>query len=249
MMGNVQKRLSKRRLEMGEEAWAEYQKDRVRRTSKAQYEHRKSQGFFDGSRREIKFKLIEYKGGKCERCGYDRGCPSAYDFHHIDPEQKSFSLSHVSPSWKWETLIAEVDKCQLLCKNCHAEVEEEKCERNWERKRKESIAYYKQYIDEKNANTITPPSKIQWHKDKPLGVDKCGVCGRDFYKLKLEQKYCSDKCGRLSRRVTERPNKEELGNLIENNSWCAIGRMYNVSDNAVRKWAKQYDIIGQNLAG
>lgn len=38
------------------------------------------------------------------------------------------------------------------------------------------------------------------------------------------------------------PEKEELINLILNHNMCAIGRMYGVSDTAVRKWCKKYDL-------
>lgn len=38
------------------------------------------------------------------------------------------------------------------------------------------------------------------------------------------------------------PEKEELINLLLNNNMCAIGRMYGVSDNAIRKWCKKYDL-------
>lgn len=70
-------------------------------------------------RKRAKQKLVEYKGGKCEICEYDR-CISCLDFHHIDPEKKDFRVSGVSRSFK--TLIKEVDKCALLCRNCHGEI-------------------------------------------------------------------------------------------------------------------------------
>lgn len=63
--------------------------------------------------------LIEYKGGKCSRCGYDK-CMRALEFHHLNPQEKDFHLSkNLSKSIK--TLKNEVDKCVLLCSNCHAE--------------------------------------------------------------------------------------------------------------------------------
>jgi 5-methylcytosine-specific restriction endonuclease McrA len=70
-------------------------------------------------RRKIKAKAVEYKGGKCQKCGYNK-CVSALDFHHIDPTEKDFTIS--SNSGKWENIKKELDKCELLCKNCHAEL-------------------------------------------------------------------------------------------------------------------------------
>jgi len=69
-------------------------------------------------RRTIKIKAVEYKGGKCQNCGYSQ-CISAMDFHHLDPKEKDFAIS--GNAGKWENIKRELDKCILLCKNCHAE--------------------------------------------------------------------------------------------------------------------------------
>lgn len=66
---------------------------------------------------EAREKAIEYKGGKCEHCGYDR-YRGALEFHHKDPTQKDpYGLK----AYKLDRLFAEVDKCVLLCSNCHRE--------------------------------------------------------------------------------------------------------------------------------
>jgi hypothetical protein len=65
--------------------------------------------------------LIQQKGGRCERCGYSRN-QTALAFHHLDPKIKSFPVDiRQCSNTSWETLIAEAQKCQLLCLNCHAE--------------------------------------------------------------------------------------------------------------------------------
>ena len=67
--------------------------------------------------------LITYKGGKCERCGYNK-CNRAVEFHHLDPSKKDFGISnHINRNI--EELKSEIDKCILLCSNCHAEVHQE----------------------------------------------------------------------------------------------------------------------------
>lgn len=73
-------------------------------------------------RRAIKKMLIEYKGGKCEHCGYDK-CMRALEFHHLNPNEKDFGLSRCL-SKSISSLKKEVDKCILLCSNCHAEEHE-----------------------------------------------------------------------------------------------------------------------------
>ena len=64
---------------------------------------------------------IAYKGGKCEHCGYDK-YHGALQFHHKDPTQKDPKA--FKKTVKQETYFAEVDKCLLLCANCHAEEHE-----------------------------------------------------------------------------------------------------------------------------
>lgn len=71
---------------------------------------------------------------------------------------------------------------------------------------------------------------------------KCEMCNNDFEPTYVEQIYCSKECANKAHRKVERPNKEELFRLIKNTSFIEIGRMYGVSDNAVRKWCKSYEL-------
>lgn len=71
-------------------------------------------------RREIKRILVDYKGGKCEKCGYDK-CIDALEFHHIDKNEKNFGISNGNCK-SLEVLKKEADKCILLCSNCHKEI-------------------------------------------------------------------------------------------------------------------------------
>lgn len=74
------------------------------------------------SRRNKKEKLVKMFGGKCAICGYKK-YSGALDFHHKDPKIKSFALSVKGLCYSWTTVVAEANKCVLLCKNCHTEVE------------------------------------------------------------------------------------------------------------------------------
>lgn len=71
-----------------------------------------------GKRLELKEKAIAFLGGRCTICGYDK-CPSAFDFHHLDPREKDFVVSAKS---SWAAIEPELKKCVLLCANCHREV-------------------------------------------------------------------------------------------------------------------------------
>jgi hypothetical protein len=67
---------------------------------------------------ENKQKAVQYKGGKCSRCSLVFECLDVYDFHHRDPEQKEDSLNRLMNS-NWDKIVPELDKCDLLCSNCH----------------------------------------------------------------------------------------------------------------------------------
>ena len=74
-------------------------------------------------RRREKVRLMagSYKGGRCQVCCYDR-CIEALEFHHLDPTQKDFGISNKGYTRSWVKVKEEVDKCILLCANCHREV-------------------------------------------------------------------------------------------------------------------------------
>jgi len=71
-------------------------------------------------RRKIREMALKYKGGKCERCGYSQ-CLEALEFHHIISSKKDFSISSRGYTRSWSRVKEELDKCVLLCANCHRE--------------------------------------------------------------------------------------------------------------------------------
>jgi len=177
-------------------------------------------------RKQIKKDLVEYKGGKCENCGYDK-CVAAMDFHHKNREEKDFAVSSRGRTHSWKKLIEEVDKCSLLCANCHRELHE-------------NINGYKDKrtdIQKQAYKTIYKESSTS-RKKAARKYNHCLVCGTDTY----NNKYCSYKCCKLAKRKVTRPDKEELIEILKHNNWTKAAKMFGVSDNAVRKWAKQYSI-------
>lgn len=74
-------------------------------------------------RKKLRDMAIKYKGGKCIICGYKK-CGSALEFHHIDKNSKNFGLSMNGITRSWAKTKSELDKCALLCSNCHKEVHE-----------------------------------------------------------------------------------------------------------------------------
>ena len=72
-------------------------------------------------RQRTKIKAVEYMGGSCKCCGYNK-CVWALAFHHLNPDEKDFSIGGKSLSW--EKIKTELDKCVLVCTNCHFEIHE-----------------------------------------------------------------------------------------------------------------------------
>ena len=72
-------------------------------------------------RRKLKQKAINYKGGKCCKCGYSK-CNAALEFHHLDPKEKDFAVGSNGHTRSWEKVRVELDKCILVCANCHKEI-------------------------------------------------------------------------------------------------------------------------------
>lgn len=70
-------------------------------------------------RLQVKQQCVDYLGGKCSKCGYSK-CLAALDFHHINPSTKD--KNYTNGRMSFEKLRPELDKCVLLCSNCHREV-------------------------------------------------------------------------------------------------------------------------------
>ncbi len=72
-------------------------------------------------RRTIRVRAVEYKGGRCGICGYNR-CIEALEFHHVDSNLKDFSVSGGGCTRSWNKVREEIDKCVMFCANCHREI-------------------------------------------------------------------------------------------------------------------------------
>lgn len=73
------------------------------------------------NRKIIKQWALEYKKNKCSICGYNK-CSEALEFHHLNPKEKDFNLSDRDLILDWQIIKQELDKCILVCANCHREL-------------------------------------------------------------------------------------------------------------------------------
>lgn len=66
-------------------------------------------------------KLLEWKSErKCSLC--PEADPDCLDLHHLDPNEKDVNIGDVVRYWSWERLTKEINKCIILCSNCHRKV-------------------------------------------------------------------------------------------------------------------------------
>lgn len=155
-------------------------------------------------RDRIKLLALAYKGNKCQCCGYNKYA-GALEFHHINPNEKDFGISTKGYTRSWENNKKELDKCVLVCSNCHREI---------------------------HGGVIPCPTEII--KD-------------DEAVLKLNQNF-KKSTKNIKKDIIEvnkvtRPDKETLiNNFKEYKTFTALGRLYGVSDNAVRKWFSKFNL-------
>ena len=174
------------------------------------------------SRLKRKQQMIDMMGGECQICGYKK-TNSALEFHHINPEEKelNFNMANNIPLDK---IIAELKKCILVCANCHREIHAGLIQQELFSSLDENIA---QKIREENDN-------IKF--GKKYYCINCGI------EVSYGNNLCTNCANLLKRKVKVRPSREELKSLIRKESFCQIGKYFNVSDNAIRKWCRAYDL-------
>lgn len=71
--------------------------------------------------RAFKQNCVTYKGGSCQICGYNK-TNNALEFHHLDPLEKDYTVSKKKLYSFDENIKKELDKCILVCANCHREI-------------------------------------------------------------------------------------------------------------------------------
>ena len=89
------------------------------RSRKAKLEHYKAVQKSRGDRNHQKYK--DWKETlSCIVCGESNAC--CIDLHHLDPTDKEVDISDVTRYWSWERLMVEIDKCIVVCSNCHRKI-------------------------------------------------------------------------------------------------------------------------------
>lgn len=201
------------------------------------------------SRIKLKEKLVEYKGGKCEICGYDK-CITALEFHHLNPEEKEFGIGN-NDILSFEKNKKEVDKCILVCSNCHREIhykenllKQKKIEEKEKEVFKEILQNRNIYGNIKIKDSYKYLAEAGVIEDIKNNTPREEILKKYHINNRTFKKFLEENNIKYSKRkiVPNKPNKEELIELLKTNNKAAISRMFGVSYNAVVKWCKKYEI-------
>lgn len=99
-----------------------------------------------------------------------------------------------------------------------------------------------------NLQIVNAAEHVLFHQGQTRKITKCHFCGKEFsrqvsYITKSAKNYCNTQCLHNGSRLVKRPSKQTLEKLIlEHKNFCFIGRIYGVSDNTIRDWAKVYGL-------
>ncbi len=169
-------------------------------------------------RKELKYMAVLYKGGECQICGYN-ACINALHFHHRDPDEKDFSLSYKGHTYSFEKIKSELDKCDLLCANCHAE------------------EHYDSDMMERVFEAIQRRGIREQHLKNNIKI--CSECNKPF--RGKNKKTCSTKCQKNYKKL---PTEIELYECYKkyNGSVVKMAKSFGISDNGLRKRIKKMGI-------
>ncbi len=179
---------------------------------------------------KTKLKIIEYAGGKCQSCGYNK-CLSNLAFHHIYDKYLNVSTM-INKTYSIDLIINEVNKCILVCHNCHGEIHQGllECPKiNHEERFKNTHLIY----------TIKPP-KIAKPKSTKLTkltklIKQCTKCGQILKNNNAKH------CRHCSNKNNEKINwPDNLPELVLLSSKRSIAMQLGVSDKAIAKRLKNH---------
>ena len=207
-------------------------------------------------RRRNKIRLVEYKGGKCERCGYDK-CIDALEFHHLNPEEKDFALS-CGDTRSIEKLKAEVDKCIMVCANCHREIHAEEREKLRTEKESEEIKNEIAFFNRQKGGTPEKQRQSRKLLSQKLKLDviledirngvpkkeiskKLGVSVKAIKTFLRKNGIVYDET--INKNITTKIEVDDFIKQFKKHlTFTGLAKHYGVSDNAIRKWCEKNNL-------
>lgn len=155
--------------------------------------------------------LYEKVKNTCQKCGYNED-KRMLDIHHYDHNHQN----------------NKCDNLRVLCVWCH--IKHHRLKEEYILPVIITFAEMQKEIDIFQVERQRERKEITYHSKI------CIKCKNEFKTITKKQKYCSHKCAKFGRRKVSRPSIEQLLQEIKETNYCAVGRKYGVSDNAIRKW-------------
>ena len=196
--------------------------------------------------RNLKKDAINYKGGKCVSCGYNK-CQGALEFHHIDPNEKDFTIAHVRHT-SFEKIKEELDKCILLCSNCHREIHSylikyDEITKSIVQNVTETVSWkHPENIISKNIDVVKIKERLV-NKESISDIAKDHNISKN-YLLKLltdNNIYISKIPEQIKTKITW-PSVKQMKKLVWELSALQLSKKLGVSDVAVNKFCKKHNI-------
>ena len=175
-----------------------------------------------------KYEAVQARGGKCERCGYSANL-AALDFHHRNPLTKEFQIDmRVFSNTSLDKLKDELDKCELLCANCHRE------------------HHYPDY-DMSNVTILTSSCDKNSFSSEFGSV--CPVCGKRFPKV-TGKTFCSKECMETNKHYPTKSEVEGQYKLL--GTWEKVASHYGISRRVIQRIRAKdsnQEVVGSSPAG
>lgn len=163
-----------------------------------------------------KYDAIIEKGGCCSSCGYKKNM-SALEFHHKDPNEKKFRLDfRYFSNTKIEILKIELDKCELLCSNCHRELHNKTLE----------MDIIDSLVKNIHKKTFSTPNYKQ----------NCKHCGIGMKSIR-GKKFCSDICRNKHKNYPEKC--EVLAKYGELKTWVNVASYFGLTKKIIQNIRKK----------
>ena len=163
-----------------------------------------------------KLLLIESLGGCCSKCGYKENI-SALEFHHTNPEKKSFNInSSFLGSLSFDKVVEESKKCILLCSNCHREYHNPELSLN---------TVKDQLLSTRDDSKKTPKTY----------KSVCPVCGKSFKKI-TGKIYCSKECRETQKNYPPIDVLEKSYSKLK--SWTKVAKEFGISRKIIHRIRK-----------
>ena len=176
-----------------------------------------------------KYHFILERGGKCEICGYNKNL-SALEFHHINPEEKSFGIDlRKFSNNKFDKLQEELNKCMLVCANCHREIH------NPNMAMDNIPNMIEKMNDEKNSITY---HNLFNSRTKKNAI--CPNCGRDFKYIRGKT-FCSEQCRYEYKGYPSIDEIKEQYGILHN--WEKVAKHFNLTRKIIQDIRKRFGIL------